>query len=383
MGDAAMLADLKYVVEDTDRHGNVRRYFRQKGKPKIRLHAAPGTAEFHEEYADALAGKTKPAETPEKRPTAKPSSFRWLCAEYYDTPEFKRMDKSTRGRRRTILDGICETKGDRPYKLLEAPHIRKMRDRKQATPEAANEIVKTLRGLYGWAVEALHTKANPAKEVPYLESETEGFHTWTVEEVEQYRENHPIGTKARLALELLLLTGVRRSDVVRFGKQMERLAPDETGAMQRWLRFTETKGRKRKIKEREILLLPQLCEVIDATPSEHLIYIVTEFGKPFTANGFGNRFRKWCDEAGLEHCTAHGLRKAGATIAGENGATELQLMSIFGWESPKQAALYTRKVNRKRLASGAMHLLLADQTENESVPLSGGGAKGGTLRAKK
>ncbi|MCE3248703.1 MAG: integrase family protein, partial [Geminicoccaceae bacterium] len=57
------------------------------------------------------------------------------------------------------------------------------------------------------------------------------------------------------------------------------------------------------------------------------------------------------------HCSAHGLRKAGATIAAENGATEHQLMAIFGWDSPKQAALYTRAANRRKLAGGAMHLL--------------------------
>ncbi len=128
-------------------------------------------------------------------------------------------------------------------------------------------------------------------------------------------------------------------------------------------------------------ILPELRAVLDATRSGHLNYLVTEFGKPFTATGFGNWFRKRCDEAGLPQCSAHGLRKAGATIAADNGATEHQLMAIFGWDSPKQAALYTRGADRKRLASGAMHLLMPSQTENETVPLSrvvaGSGTKGG------
>ena len=66
--------------------------------------------------------------------------------------------------------------------------------------------------------------------------------------------------------------------------------------------------------------------------------------------GFGNKFREWCNEAGLPHCSAHGLRNAGATIAADAGATEHQLMAIYGWELPRQAAVYTRKANRKRLA---------------------------------
>ena len=58
-------------------------------------------------------------------------------------------------------------------------------------------------------------------------------------------------------------------------------------------------------------------------------------------------------------------------------------MAIYGWESPKQAALYTRKANRKRMAGDAMHLLIPDQTENESVPLSKVVSQGGTNGGKK
>jgi integrase len=66
-----------------------------------------------------------------------------------------------------------------------------------------------------------------------------------------------------------------------------------------------------------------------------MVFLATQFGKPFTSNGFGNRFRKWCDDADLPHCSVHGLRKAGTTIAAENGATEHQLMAIFGRKTLK------------------------------------------------
>ncbi len=58
-------------------------------------------------------------------------------------------------------------------------------------------------------------------------------------------------------------------------------------------------------------------------------------------------------------------------------------MAIYGWESPKQAAIYTRKADRKRLAGDAMHLLIPDQTENESVPRSKVVSKGGAIGGKK
>ena len=82
--------------------------------------------------------------------------------------------------------------------------------------------------------------------------------------------------------------------------------------------------------------------MLDATPTGNLAFLVKAFGKPFTSNGFGNWFRKQCDEAGLKHCSAHGLRKAGAALAAENGATERQLMAIFGWTTMKEASRYSR-----------------------------------------
>ena len=93
-----------------------------------------------------------------------------------------------------------------------------------------------------------------------------------------------------------------------------------------------------------------------------MTYLVSQFGKPYTPESFGKQVRRWCNDAGLPQCSAHGLRKAGATIAAENGATEYQLMAIFGWATPKQAARYTLKANRKRLAGNAMHLIAGGET---------------------
>lgn len=89
-----------------------------------------------------------------------------------------------------------------------------------------------------------------------------------------------------------------------------------------------------------------------------------ENGRPFTSNDFGNKFRDWCDQAGLPHCMAHELRKAGACIAAENGAAQKQLMAIFGWQTMKEAAHYTKMANQKKLAASAMPLLSIGQIED-------------------
>ena len=90
-----------------------------------------------------------------------------------------------------------------------------LRDAKSAAPETGNARVKALRRVFAHAIDNDLADRNPAKDVPYIKTGSQGFHSWTIEEVRQYEEHHPKGSKGRLALGLLLFTGQRRADVVR------------------------------------------------------------------------------------------------------------------------------------------------------------------------
>lgn len=366
--------NLKYLLRDVDRHGNERVYVRRNGR-KVRIRETETIEGFMAAYRAALETSSKRAGA---KPTlAAPASLRWLVQSYYQTPEFMGLHETTRKKRRAILEGICLEHGTKPFARLEMSHVRiHIRDPKAATPEAANGRVKALRQVFKWAVDVGYTANNPAQGVPMLAPvNPDGFHTWTRAEVEKYMNRHPSGTKARLAMALFLYTGVRISDAVQLGPQMERNGD---------LHFVEAKNRDNKPKHREIPILPPLRSEMDANPSGHLAYIVTEYGRPYASpKAFANWFKRQCVAAGLPHCTAHGLRKAGATFAAEQGATEHQLMAIFGWNSPKQAARYTESVDRKKLVSEAMHLIDPDYRENESVPLIAAVEAGGTMKAKK
>jgi integrase len=350
---------LQYVKSDVDRHGNVRHYFRRRDLPhKIRLPGLPGSAEFMQVYQNCLNGQHAAATPPPKKPVNEQKSLQWLCAQYFASAEFKQLENTTRKRRRTILEGVCceqasddnpKLIGTLPFATIPPRAVRRLRDRKAELPEAANGRLKALKAMFRWAVEADYMEVNPAKDVPRIRTASKGFHTWTIEEVRQFEEHHPIGTTPRLAFTLLLYTGQRRSDVVLFGRQHVKDG---------WLKFTQHKNRNRKPVTLELPILPQLQAIIDATPSGNMTFLATAYGKPFSAAGFGNRFREWCDRAGLPHCSAHGLRKAGACIAAENGASESQLMAIFGWQTMQQAAHYTKAARQRRIAGTSMHLLL-------------------------
>jgi integrase len=361
---------LKYVTGDVDRHGNVRWYFRRPGQRKIRLPGYSGSVEFMAAYQAALSGDKPPntARAPLKR--AATGTLRWLCIEYYQSAAFRQLAPRTQQVRRLFLDKACEAAGDELLSNITRFHILKGRDRRAATPEQANTFLKAMRHLFAYALEFEYVNVNPAAGVPKLTPKGDGWHSWTVEEVRQFEARHPLGTKARLALALLLYTGQRRGDVVQMGRQHIRdalltLRQGKTGA------------------SLTLPVLPELQDAIDAGPTGNMTFLVTEFGKPFTSNGFGNRFRKWCDEAGLKHCSAHGLRKAGAVIAAENGATERQLMAIFGWKSIKMAEHYTKAADQKRLAGEAMSKLIPGQDRNKSVPLSTPVSQGGTNTGRK
>ena len=64
-----------------------------------------------------------------------------------------------------------------------------------------------------------------------------------------------------------------------------------------------------------------------------------------------------CDEAGLPQCTAHGLRKVGATICADAGASDRQLMALFDWTSEKQATTYTASADKKKLAGEVARMI--------------------------
>jgi len=99
---------------------------------------------------------------------------------------------------------------------------------------------------------------------------------------------------------------------------------------------------------------PDLETVIAEGAAGQMTFLVTEFGKPFTAADFGNWFREQCDMANLRHCSAHGLRKAAARRLAEAGCTEHEIASITGHASLREITRYTKAADQKRLAAAAM-----------------------------
>lgn len=345
---AAMRVDLPYLVEDRGRI-----YVRRNGR-KIRIRERRGTEAFAGAYTAAVERLSSTGTKGAGFTIAAPrGSAGWLAARYFASAEFKALAAKSQATRRSVIEAcLREKQAGKSFAMTRctaiAPaHVKLLRDRASG-PGAANNRRKYLSSWFGWAVEAGHMLNNPARDVRRVKYASDGFYTWTVDDVTQFEERWPVGTKPRLALALLLYTGLRRQDTVKLGRQhvkggAHKIVPQKTAY--------------KRLRPVTLPILPELAEVIAASPTGDLTYLVTEYGQPFTAAGFGGWFREQCDKAGLPQCTAHGLRKAGATILAERGATDRQLMALYGWSSSSQANTYTAEADREKLAGEAMKLL--------------------------
>jgi integrase len=209
------------------------------------------------------------------------------------------------------------------------------------TPAAQRNFMKAMRPFIDHCLLMNFISADPLIGIKLAEMKKAcGHHTWTEDEIAQYEARHPAGTRARLAITILLQTGHARSDVVRMGRQH--------------IKSGKLSMRRQKTNVAfDIPVLPELVAELELhSKTERLAFLVTEHGKPFTAAGFGNWFADRCIEAGVPG-RAHGLRKASAVRHALNGATAPELMAWFGWKTIGEAQRYIEEANRIKLAASA------------------------------
>jgi integrase len=199
-----------------------------------------------------------------------------------------------------------------------------------------------MRGLVAVAIRAGLCETDPTAGLQVKVRATEGHRTWSEDDIAQFEAVHPTGSRARLAFGLLLYTGQRRGDVLRMGRQHIKdgclvVRQGKTGA------------------PLDIHIHPDLQTILAASEADHLTFLVTAAGRPFTPSGFTNWFRYTCREAGLPHgLTPHGLRKAMCRRLAENGCSEERIKAISGHKSSRELAKYTKAVNQKRMTRDAM-----------------------------
>jgi integrase len=298
---------LRYVnsFANSDRkNARVRHYFRRRGEKAIPLPGQPGSDEFMAAYAMALAAIPDQPEIGASRTL--PGSINSLIVDYYRSTEWDALAEDTRKTRRHIIERFRAKHGDKRVALLRREHIEKMLVQ-IAKPSAKRHWLKAIRGLLRFAVPTM-LKVDPTEGIPNIKlPRSKGHHSWTDEEIAQYRAYWPLATQQRLVMEFALETASRRGEVVRLGPQHVRNGR---------IRIERTHASD----DVDIPMSPELQAACDSMPKSHLTYIVSCRGTPRSKYGLGNDFAKWATEAGLHvRCRLHGLKKGGMRRLAEAG----------------------------------------------------------------
>lgn len=333
-----------YVTAFYDRHGKERFRYR-KGAVSRYLRGPFNSPEFKADLAAAKADRPS-------RPRAPVGTISELIARYYGSATFQKAG----ARRQMVVRGILERfradfgndlvagfRFDHIEAILLATAKRRQAGKRTiGGPVAAVNLHKQLKRLFRYAVKVGMIATNPAELAEGVKPPKGGRYPWTEDQIAAYRKRHALGTKARLALEIFLWTGLRLADGARFGR-----AHLKDGLV----RFDQAKTGK-------VLVLPaapQMLAAIRAMPATGIeTFLVTDYGKPYSPDGLGNKMREWCDQAGLPECTAHGLRKALARRSADLGATQQQLKAVGTWSNDAEVATYVAGADQAKLGGEAL-----------------------------
>jgi integrase len=347
------MAKLPYVHSPRDRHGNQRHYFRKPGVKRARLPGEIGSQEFLAAYQTALAGETALVEVGASR--SKPGSVAMAVALYFQSISFGSLGPATQQVRRRILNNFRDDWGENRLATLERRKVEEWLSEKIKHPHAAKHFLNALRAMMAVAIAAGLRPDDPTAGIRIKVPKSSGFRTWSDAEIAQFEARHAIGTRARLAFGLLINTGQRRSDIIKMGRQHIRdgfihVVQQKTGATL------------------DIPIIPDLQEILAAHPAQHMTFLVTAAGKPFSAQGFTAWFRAMIREAGLPlGLSSHGLRKAMCTRLAEARCSANLIAAISGHLTLREVARYTAAADQRRMAVDAMKALTGTKGDRKNV----------------
>ncbi len=320
-----------------DRHRKRRYRFRKRGF-STEIHGEYGSDEFRRNYERAVSGfrSQEFGSASTKRGT-----INALVVSYYKSPEFAALSASTKATYRREIERLRNEHGHRLVAQMKRQHVVKLLEPLTDRPSARNNRLRMLRMLLNHSIEIGWRNDNPTAAIKKMRTGSQGFHTWTESELGKFFDHHELGSAAHTAVTLMLYTACSRVDAVRLGWQ--NVKGDRIQyRRQKTERFSEVVV--------DIPIHPDLRTVLDQLPRSQMTFLETSAGRSRSANGLGNAMRKWCDQAGLSECTAHGLRKACATRLAEAGASEREIMAWTGHTSPQMVQIYAGKARRGLMA---------------------------------
>lgn len=340
----------KYLHVYTDRHGkNERIYFNRPGQPKTALRGPQNSAEFWEDYLAAAANTPKPDGGAGKSKTLA-GTINALIVQYYESAGFTSKAAATQRNYKSLLEPFRKAHGEKRVATLQTHHIDKILGEIAAKSTAqAKNLRKRLSMLMQLAIKWKYRNDNPMLNADKVQHKSKGYETWTEEDIAKFRAHWADDTPQRIAFEILLYTGVRRSDAVRIGRQ--HIKND-------FLVLTTQKSGHTV--ELNIPIHADFRKVLDGTEKKHLNFIVTTYGAARSEKAFMNWIIDAARKAELPpKRSPHGLRKSACMMLAEAGCSAMEIMSITGHQDIKEIETYIAKANQKTMAQNAIKKLKA------------------------
>lgn len=333
----------KYVRRYRDRTGKWRTYLRRPAKPQLALPEPLFSEEFWKAYHAGLESEAISAGTAASKTIA--GSFDDLITQYYKSSAFTTLEKSTQSTYRNQIEQFRKEHGSKPVSALKAKHVDAILGEVAARSTAqAFNLRKRLGTLMRLAVKWDFTNENPMLHAERIKHKTKGYEPWTEDDIAKFYARWPEGTPQRIAVEILLFTGLRRSDAVRLGRQH----------IQRDRIVTKIK-KSGGLVQVSIPVHESFRRVLNTITHNHLNFIVTAYGEARSEKAFTNWIIEAAREAGLPpHRSPHGLRKAACIRLAQAGCSASEIMSITGHKNLAEVETYVREANKLLLADNAM-----------------------------
>lgn len=351
--------NLPGLLIERNRNGSPRYRVRVEGnaKKRVSLPVGPDHPDFAQYYYAARIGEPW---TP-GRTVLVERSLDWLVGRYLEflgnMVQAGQMSAATLKQRRSVLTRLCDFTDDDGTRYghcdMDAPTAAfvKIRDAWASTPGAADNLIKSVKAVYTWAIERGEATNNPAAGIaPINRNPKGGAVAWSIADLNAFKEAHPEGTTAHLWLTIQAFTACRIGDAIWLGRDQEVKRQGQT-----WL---EWQPRKKGSAPVSIPMLPQLYKATRLSNVVGPAYILNEKGKPFSSSeALRVRVQRWCTAAGLEGRSSHGVRKAVAELMAQSGCSQHQIMAVMAHTQARTSEVYTKGVQRRFLAADGIKAL--------------------------
>jgi len=345
----------KGVNRFLDRFGNVRTYLRRDGFPNAKL---PNDCMLWSPQMlaaiDAIVNgdATVIAVAAVKVGAGLPGSLDDATVAWFACPAFgmgkegplgqASMDDRKRAlnRFRNVVMDNGKRRGTMPFVTLTGELVDKLL--LTLKPHEQRHLLDALKPMCAWCVKEKRIAVDPtAGRKPARPPKAKGATDWPEEDIALYRASYPLGTRERVALEVLLNIGARRDDARKIGSQSIRDGR---------IVFTPSKTANKTGKIVSVKMADALAEALAALPVRPVRgpFITQANGKPYeSGSGFYNWFRASCLAIGLTDHSPHGLRKAAARRVAEftNGSVT-DIMAVLGHSTAEEAIKYSEAFNR-------------------------------------